>query len=172
MAKYPKLDLPPIPDDLDVRLQSRAELERVHDESELASYFYPVAHSAITLKANECIDVPSLVLATDLGVGAFEAIGYHVEPESTYSSQHEQVIAGAAAELFVGRVTQPDLYADALDKALVRMETDTPRLTETLKEVLGSYLDYDPVRLRFALQGAAAIRGMQIFVDRKIERLA
>lgn len=172
MAKYPKLDLPPIADDLDLRLQSPAELERMHDESEMASHFYPVAHTAITSKAKECVDVPSLVIATDLGVAAFEAIGYHVEPESTYSGQQEQVVAAVAAELFVGRVTKPELYTQALDEALTRMEDDAPRLTETLREVLGRHVSHDPVRLRFALQGAAAIRGMQIFVDRRIERLA
>lgn len=171
MAVYPKLDLPVVADDLDVRLQSAHELERIHDESEQASYFYPIAHHAITSVAKECIDSPGLVIATDLGVAAFEAIGHNVEPDRTYRNEADKVVVAVSAERFIGYVEDADLYSRAMEEALGYMKADTPRLTETLTEILGRYVRYDPVSLRFALQGAAAIRGMQIFVDTRLAKM-
>lgn len=172
MAKYPKLDLLTVPDDLDVRLQSQVELERIHDESEEVSYLYPVAHAAITLTANECLENIGLVSATDLGVAAFESISYRVNPEQAYDTETERMVSAAAAELFVGRAIDTAQYLDAVGMALERMQEDTPQLTGTLTEILGRHVEHDPVRLRFALQGAAAIRGMQIFVDRRVAKIA
>jgi hypothetical protein len=172
VAKYPKLDLPPIPDDLDVRLQSPVILERIHDESEDTSYFNPIAHTAIQLVATNVLDSPGLIRAADMGVGIFEALGYQVEPDATYADVNSQTLVSAAAELFVGRMTSTEVFLQATEEALRRMEEDTPHLTEVLTEVLGHYTQHDPVSLRFGLRGAAAIRGMQIFVDKRLEILA
>ncbi len=169
MATYPKLDLPEIPSDLELRLQDQAVLNHVHDLTERASYFYSVAHTAVRLGTEAHIDDPSLLEAVDIGAKIFEVVGYFVAPERTYMSVEEQQLTFRSAQRFIASVRNVDEFIDATEYARHRMSNDAEHLTEFVTEVAGKHVQHDPVALRYAVQTAAAIRGMQIFVDRQLD---
>lgn len=169
MAKYPQLDLPTLEGDIEVRLQAQQFLEQTHDMSEDNSYFFPVAHKAVQLAAQASFDSLQFIVSTDLGVGIYEALGYVVEPESRYDSDVAKSLTYASAMHFIDSVKSSDRFVALTDYALKRMEEDTPVLSNLIEEVAGRYNRHDAVCTKFSLRGAAAIRGMQIFVDRRLE---
>lgn len=169
MATYPKHDLPAVPSDLELRLQSEPYLERAHVVSEDSSYFFAVAHTAIRLATDVSIDTPQFRTAVDTGVRVFEAVGHQVQPERTYGTVAERAMVFGGAMAFADSVRSDADFLRMIDAALGHMRDDTPLLSELLEEVVGRYTGHDAVATRFALSGAAAIRGMQIFVDRRLE---
>lgn len=169
MAIYPKLDLPPVPDELELRFQDEAMLNHAHDMSERGSYFYGIAHSAVRIGTQAHVDDPELLAAVDVGAKVFEAISYFVAPERTYMSEHEQQVAFRSAQRFIASTQDVDRFIDATTTARRRMEADTTHLAEFVTEVAGKHVGHDPTALRYAIQTAAAIRGMQIFVDRQLD---
>ncbi len=169
MAMYPKLDLPEIPSDLELRFQDQAVLNHAHDMTERASYFYGVAHTAVRLGTEVHVEDPDLLEAVDIGAKVFESISFFVAPERTYMDPHEQQVAFRSAQRFIASVKSVDEFISATEYAHRRMRDDAEHLTEFVTEVAGKHVQHNPVALRYAVQTAAAIRGMQIFVDRQLD---
>lgn len=169
MASYPEIDLPIAVDDWALRLQSKQFLDVTHAISEDNSYFFDVAHAAIRLATNAGFTMPELRDAVDTGAQIFESLGYLVEPGKRYDSDLAKAITFAGTMQFVESLRSADDLVTIADYAQARMQEDAPALTEAITEIAGRYTLYDPVTTTFAVKGAAMIRGMQIFVDRRLE---
>lgn len=172
MPKYPQLDLPTLDGDIELRLQARQFLEQAHDMSEDSSYFYPVAHKAVQLAAQASFDTPQFIVSADLGVGIFEALGYFVAPDAHYDSEAAKALTYTSAMQFIESIKSSDDFLTVCDYAMARMETDAPNLTAAVQEIAGRYTGHDDIATKFAVRGASAVRGMQIFVDKRLEAAA
>lgn len=171
MPKYPKLDLPVLNSEWELRLQIPDDLEQLHRQSELGSYLFRTAHTAIRLLTDASIDSPGLIDAVNIGAQIYEALGIYVDPSSSYMGTTEQTVVLLGAQEFVNSIRSTDEYLDRFNYAVERMESDTPRLAELVNVTAERYTRGDKVAQRFASQAAAVMRGMQIHVDRQIEEL-
>ncbi|MDB5165918.1 MAG: hypothetical protein JWM00_808 [Candidatus Saccharibacteria bacterium] len=169
MPCFPELDLPDyIPSDLELRMQSAAVLDSMHDESEAATPLYGVTHRAVQLAGQASLDTPQLIDAINTGVKVFESIGHFVHPDNIYDTEAGRVLTLVSARQFLGSILSADDFLQGMDYAAERLAADTPDLAAFIEEVAGRYYDHDLVATKFALKGAAAVRGMQIFVDRRL----
>ncbi len=169
MASYPEIDVPIVVDDWCLRLQSKQFLEVTHTISEDNSYFFDIAHTAIRLAINAGIETPQHRLALDTGAQVFEALGFLINPDKRYDTDLAKAVTFAGTMQFVESLKSTSDLLTIADYARARMEEDTPALTEVVTEVANRYTGYDPIATGFAVKGAAMIRGMQIFVDRRLE---
>ena len=172
MALFPHIDLPAIPTDIEMQLEEGELLKAMHDMSERSSYFYMMAHRAICLITDEHIDSPRLVRGVNAGVAVFETLGQFAAPMRTYTEGYESLIVLEGAQSFAASMMKSERYFEGLSVAKDHMVSDAPNLAEVVAEIAGYHLDHDKVAIDFALQGAAAIRGMQIHVDRRLEAVA
>jgi len=172
MAKYPQLDLPTLPNDLELRLQSEPFLEQTHVISEDNSYFYSVAHSALRLAVEAGFETPQFRQSVETGVKIFESLGYLVEPDAHYDDELAKALVYASAMQFVESLKSSDDFLTVCDYAMARMEADAPNRTAAVEEIAGRYTGHDDVATKFAVRGASAVRGMQIFVDKRLEAAA
>lgn len=172
MAKYSKLDLPTLPTELELRLQSEPFLEQTHTISEDNSYFFSVAHTALRLAVEAGFETPQFRHSVNTGVKIFESMGYLVEPDAHYDDEVSKVLVYAGAMDFVESLKSSDDFLTVCDYAMARMEADAPNLTAAVREIAGRYTGHDDVATMFAVRGASAVRGMQIFVDKRLEAVA
>lgn len=172
MAKFPHEDLPLIPAEIEMQLEEGELLQTMHGVAERTSYFYMMAHRAINLVTEEHIDTPQLVQAVSGGVAVYETLGQLVTPVQTYTDGYESLVVLESAQNFAASVLDSTRYFERFAHAKERMLEDAPNLADTVAEIIGYHFDHDKVAVDFALQGAAAIRGMQIFVDRRLEAVA
>lgn len=144
-------------------------LASMREASEASVASYSVAHSAVVATAEARIGSFELADAIDTRARIFEAVGGMFRTSNPEDEQVLRTLGLVSARNFVDAATTLDSTLQLLEHAQGRMEQDAPRLTAVVTEVARHHTGYDKVALRFALQGAAVARGMQIFVDRRFK---
>lgn len=129
-------------------------------------------HSAVVAIAESKIESVELADAIDTGARIFEAVGGMFRTSSPEDERAIRALGLVSARNFLDAAQTIDATLDLFKHALNRMEQDAPHLTSTVSEVARRYTNHDNVALRFALQGAAVVRGMQIFGDRRLKNPA
>ena len=161
-------DLPEyFPSELELRLQDRATFDQMHEMGEKGHILFIVGHKAIHVAAEPSVDNDLLTGAIITGVETFEIVTGFTS-SGRYDSDSEQAAVLECANSFVGDIKKPDDFMAKADYALERLVHDAPRLTEVLEEVTARHVNRDKVATQFALRGAAVLRGMHIYVDRRI----
>lgn len=163
-------DLPDhFPSDLELRLQNRSTFNRLHELGEAAHYLFALDHKTIEIVAEPSLDSEHLTHALLTGVAAYEVIAYMADGSKRYDSPKEKAAVLRGAKTFVDQIKKPADFMFRAEYAHTRLVEDAPRLTEILEAVTAKHLSHDKVATRFALRGAAMLRGMQIHVDRQLD---
>lgn len=168
MSERVAADLPDyFPSDLELRLQDRKTFELLHQMGETNNYLFALGHKTLQLAAEPSIDNDYLTAALLAGVEAYEIVAATVTPD-TYSDEAQRPVVVSSLYDFIGDIKKPeDFYAKA-EYAKERLEADAPRLTEVIHEVTSPRVNRDKVAEQFALRGAATLRAMHIYVERRL----
>lgn len=170
MAKFPQTDIDKILDDsLPLRLQNSDELQFFHTTAESTIYPFSIAHRAIELAAKPALENDWLEIAVDTGAKVYESIAATYPSIGTYDTVAARALVLASARRFLDSIKSEDDFVGGLQYARERIQADTPELASMVHEVSSRYVKDDAVALQFALGGAGAVRGMQIFVDKRLE---
>lgn len=168
MSERVAADLPDyFPSDLELRLQDSSTFELMHQMGEANNYLFALGHKTLRLTAEPSVDNDLLTSALLAGVEAYEVVAATVVTDS-YSGDTERPVVVASLYDFIGDIKKPEDFYAKVDYAKERLEADAPRLTEVLHEVTSRRVHHDKVAEQFALRGAAAMRAMHIYVDRRI----
>ena len=168
MSQQIGADLPEtFPSDLELRLQDRSTFELLHRMGETNNYLFALGHKTIGLAAEPSIDNAWLTEAIMRGVETYEIVAAMVSPESYSDPEKRPAVVNCTFE-FIGDIKKPDDFFVKAEYAETRLRNDAPRMTEVLEEVTSRHLDHDKVATRFALRGAAVMRAMQIYVDKRL----
>lgn len=168
MSQQLSADLPEsFPSDLELRLQDRTTFETLHRMGEASNYLFSLGHKTIGLAAEPSVDNALLTEAMMRGVETYEIVSAMVSPENYDDDEKRPVVVTCAFD-FIGDIKKPDDFFVKAAYAEMRLRDDAPRLTEVIEEVAARHLDHDKVATRFALRGAAVMRAMQLYVDKRL----
>lgn len=168
MSERVAADLPDyFPSDLELRLQDRQTFELMHRMGEANNYLFTLGHNAVRLAATPSIDNEYLTAALLTGVEAYEIIAATVSND-TYTDEAERLLVVSGMYAFVGDIKKPEDFFAKTDVAHERLQEDAPRLADVIHEVASRHVNHDKVATQFALRGAAVLRSMHIYVDRRL----
>ena len=166
MSERVAADLPDyFPADLELRLQDPHTFELLHQMGEANNYLFALGHKTLKLAAEPSIDNDLLTAALLAGVETYEIVAAIVSPETYLDETDRPVIVNALYD-FIGDIKKPDDFFAKVEYARERLETDAPHLKEVIHEVASRRVHHDKVAEQFALNGAAALRAMHIYVAR------